>query len=88
MSAIGPYDGRKARRKRCNACVKRKIKVSADVTKGVNPINGISVMEAYPVTTARNPSSRASRLSSPRFSGQCLLVEVLRAGLGVSASMT
>lgn len=26
--AIGPYDGRKARRKRCNACVKRKIKVS------------------------------------------------------------
>ncbi|KAF2446732.1 hypothetical protein P171DRAFT_238217 [Karstenula rhodostoma CBS 690.94] len=25
-SAIGPHDGRKARRKRCNACVRRKIK--------------------------------------------------------------
>jgi hypothetical protein len=27
-SEIGPYDGRKARRKRCDACVKRKSKVS------------------------------------------------------------
>jgi hypothetical protein len=26
--AIGPYDGRKTRRKRCDACVKRKIKVT------------------------------------------------------------
>lgn len=24
---IGPFDGRKTRRKRCNACVKRQIKV-------------------------------------------------------------
>jgi hypothetical protein len=38
--SIGPYDGRKARRKRCGACSKRKIKASVLAIYSLTSLTG------------------------------------------------
>jgi len=56
--SIGPYDGRKARRKRCEACVKRKIKASDSALPSLPALIGYSVMAVFLAITARGEDKR------------------------------
>jgi hypothetical protein len=52
-SEIGPYDGRRARRKRCDACVKRRIRVGSTFSVTYDRANAVKCRDGIPCENCR-----------------------------------